>query len=307
MSIVDKTNANTLHDIADKLDCPPLKLTSWHILQDSRYGYGTNPNRLLPDGGFNQNGNGQPPMLSSYLLKGSGLTGPGEDGNRMYLEGAGLGEDGGSDEGGDEHLSVFNDYTQGMKGESEDAESLFPLPEQLPPNAPAADVIKAWAYRLQLVYDMCVPPEDPGPSSDTRDLEDYYNEDAFPQGDAGANDYENNNSNSGQNLRSRSDMSENALIKQRLVQFYAERNLHEKISSVDNVLASFKNKEGELFEALRSKYDDPNSPNYIPIVAGRKTQNRAFRYEEKSDKSDDQSDGANMTGKSRSSKRFGLF
>ncbi len=41
-------------------------------------------------------------------------------------------------------------------------------------------------------------------------------------------------------------------------------NLPRRLSSVDNIIASFKGKEDQIFDALRNKYDDPASPDYIP-------------------------------------------
>jgi hypothetical protein len=325
MSVVSATNAKELHELADRFDCPPLKLTSWHILQDTRQAYSTNPaTRLLSgdgaDGGPAGPGRAMPPAIVPFTLKGSGMTGPGEDGRLGAADGGG---DGASDEE-EEFLSVFNDYTQGRRDGSisEDTEQMFPLPEQLPPNAPAADVIKAWAYRLQLVYDMCVPRDEAAPQADDQEPDQQEEDDGRRQagyeppqrGREAAFNTDQGLSQSGQGPAAatqvpfsrsnrRDEGADNeASAKQRLIQFYVERNLHDRISSVDNVLASFRRREDELFEALRQKYDDPSSPSYIPPSARTRSAQMEIEAQQEAERLRN-----NMKTKSSSSKRFGLF
>merc|ERR1711871_1825544 len=42
-----------------------------------------------------------------------------------------------------------------------DDDGLVRHPDELPPNASATEVLKAWAHRLQDVYNQCVPQERP--------------------------------------------------------------------------------------------------------------------------------------------------
>lgn len=43
MTIIDAGNCEFLHELADRYDCPPLKLTAWRILEKSVPGYSTAP------------------------------------------------------------------------------------------------------------------------------------------------------------------------------------------------------------------------------------------------------------------------
>lgn len=47
MTVVDKSNCQMLHELADRYDCPALKLTAWRIVQESAPGYSTMPSKLL--------------------------------------------------------------------------------------------------------------------------------------------------------------------------------------------------------------------------------------------------------------------
>lgn len=263
--MVDASNCRELHELADRFDCPPLKLTSWHILQDVQRGYGANPSsRLLNHDGEATSGDvgvgpGQPPTMP-FALKGSGLTGPGET-ESFYHEDRGDGSD------NEEYLSVFNDYTDEFRmtrGDdsttySEEQEQLFPLPEQLPFGAPATDVIKAWAYKLQLVYDMCAPNEN------YRNFDDTVGDADVPshlqQYGAEPSQYNHHPDNVGGETSASG--AEEEKLKKDLIEYYIDRGLTEKIESVDNILANFRGRGDLIFEALHNKYDDPTSADYI--------------------------------------------
>ena len=258
MSVVNTYNCRELHELADKFDCPPLKLASWHMLQEMRVGYGATPSaRLLSHSDGDIHGQVEPPPLP-FGLKGSGLTGPGET-DGVY----GNENENASDV--DEYLSVFNDYTdefRAMRGEestsySEEQEQLFPMPDQLPPGAPASDVIKAWAYKLQLVYDMCAPKEDLYQFRNGEDYTDGY----YMNGGEGSQFPQRVDN----NVWSAENDPEYETKKKNLESYYSERGLTEKIASVDNILANFMGREDKIFEALRGKYDDPDSQDYIQL------------------------------------------
>ena len=96
MSVVDSDNCLGLHELADRLDCPPLKLASWKVAQESAPGYG-----LMPQNAFES-------VKSSLVSRGNGFTGP-EDSMRVgklgrYQEY--LSDD--FDEDDDESPSLFN-------------------------------------------------------------------------------------------------------------------------------------------------------------------------------------------------------
>eukprot|EP01036_Dinobryon_divergens_P031668 gene31668-41111_t len=157
--------ATKFHELADKYDCPPLKLASWRVLQDREPGYGSSPaSKLL---------NSRQVLPSIPAMAGTGFVGPGDVTYQW---------------GGNQRLSVFNydpanyepeDDRQddqlsydGSHNHSQSSASIsrsqqqrkkepttrkvaFTKPQDLPPNAPAAEVIRAWAAQLKDVYDKC--------------------------------------------------------------------------------------------------------------------------------------------------------
>lgn len=292
LSVVNAYNCRELHELADRFDCPPLKLTSWHMLQEMRVGYSTNPSTRLGHSGNGVDGRGLQPPALPFGLKGSGLTGPGESDEHFGGDG-----DAGNGSDQDEYLSVFNDYTDEFRagrGEesttySEEQEQLFPLPEQLPPGAPASDVIKAWAYKLQLVYDMCAPRDgldqfgnghnkegdrdydEPSEAGDYYDGQQYQGR-RYGAGDNRPESQQQSQRGGSPNRRpdepngggwSRETDPNYATMKQNLIDYYTERGLNDKISSVDNILSNFSGREDMIYEALRNKYDNSNSADYI--------------------------------------------
>ena len=63
MTIIDPDNCEYLHELADRHDCPPLKLMAWRILQESVPGYSKMPNKMLSQ------------SSTGSVLKGTGFTG----------------------------------------------------------------------------------------------------------------------------------------------------------------------------------------------------------------------------------------
>lgn len=80
MTIINPhTNCERLHELADRYDCPPLKLACWRILQETIPGYATSPflsqmlrNRLSGD----QVGQYRADLYD--MVGATGFTGPGE-------------------------------------------------------------------------------------------------------------------------------------------------------------------------------------------------------------------------------------
>jgi hypothetical protein len=277
LAVLDRSNCKKLHELADRFDCPPLKLAAWHILRETSDGYAANPSsHLLHQMADGDVVNLAPPTMAAYLLKGSGLTGPGEfAGGDVAAENAHPNIlDTGSEEGDrPAHLSVFADYSHqyGHEGgsvySSELSESHMLLPEQLPPGAPAASVIKAWAYKLQLLYELCSPRghyEDAGNRGGSGG---DYDEGGYYHQSEGQNDY--NDARYGEIDASNENLASQSDIRNRLISFYNERGLVDRVPYVDNALATFRGRENEMFEMLRDKYDAPESPDYVPASARR--------------------------------------
>lgn len=131
MTVIDPTNCLILHEFADRYDCPPLKLTAWRMIQEATPAYGEKPSQLLQ-------------AASSLVSPGkTGLTGPAETFYRAMQ--------GNIEEDEEELPSIFYpEYNQ---------EPDFPQPDELPSDAPASDVVRAWALRLQDVWNQCNPSQ----------------------------------------------------------------------------------------------------------------------------------------------------
>jgi hypothetical protein len=189
------TNCEYLHELADRLDCPPLKLAAWKLLKEK-----------VPDAddlgrSFNRRDDEYGSKPKKY--RGTGLTGPGDASYRKArvksfgqakLRGLSDNEDDEEEEVDDDYggrmPSVFDDTSNadedddkdddnddedrsGASGsEDEDGnkrkrskrrqnnrrESLSNVPrlEELDENAAATDVINAWALRLKGKYSLAI-------------------------------------------------------------------------------------------------------------------------------------------------------
>ena len=130
MKVIDQTNCLILHEFADRYDCPPLKVTAWRLIQESTPAYAAMP-QIVIEG------------ITGHIS--SGTTGPAENFTKATT--------GGFVEEEEEIPSIF------APADHYDGEVKHP--DELPPNASAIEVLKAWAHRLQDVYNQCVPQERP--------------------------------------------------------------------------------------------------------------------------------------------------
>ncbi len=173
IGIIDSQNCEFLHELADRYDCPPLKLTAWRILQESLPGYANRPADMLND----------PQRLQDIS---HGLTGPGEkEYLQGYIEAEQLIEDLDDREEDEEQPSILPNGTYYYPGvskytneqddddetrsSSSEVKPVYVDPKTLPVDAKAADVVRAWASKLQVVKKQCEPSEE---YDDTEPLED---------------------------------------------------------------------------------------------------------------------------------------
>lgn len=131
MKVIDQTNCLILHEFADRYDCPPLKLTAWRLIQESTPAYAAMP-QIVIEGitGSISNGTTGPAENFTKATTG-GFVDEDEEIPSIFAPGDHFDEDG-------------NDITH---------------PDELPLDANATEVLKAWAHRLQDVYNQCVPQE----------------------------------------------------------------------------------------------------------------------------------------------------
>lgn len=168
MKIVDPYNCKQLHDLADRYDCPPLKLSALKVLNESIPAYSSLPSSIMAATG------------AAGVLKGTGLTGPGEADFLSNLPPTQNQPGAHPDEIMDELPSIFSQFSppppSAGDGDDEDESALDELmgetkhktrverrdylhPKELPQTASASDLVKAWSARLQDVLQMCNAPE----------------------------------------------------------------------------------------------------------------------------------------------------
>lgn len=159
MTSLDSSNCSFLHELADKYDCPPLKLAAWKMLQHQVPDTGGFPNldqlqrSLAPDG--------------QRRIKGTGLTGPGDptfsqmgvkrsqvklvDRNTSEYDGDDKdGQEEGEERSQNELPSVFDDFDHGAEEENHEDLDVEPIEiENLEANSSATEVIMAWSRRLK--------------------------------------------------------------------------------------------------------------------------------------------------------------
>lgn len=147
MKLLDKDNAAKLHELADRYDCPPVKLAAWRMLQEQLLG----PMSKHID------------TEASDFQKGTGLTGPGE---REFLHNV-------TAQDVKDKEMMANDTTEMPQDQDpldedndeaeEEGKALdMPLPELLDKDASAEELVKAWALRLNDVYNDCATDDMPG-------------------------------------------------------------------------------------------------------------------------------------------------
>lgn len=160
LSILNHDNCVHLHQIADFFECAPLKISAWRIIQESKPGYGATPNHMVSSMQVN----------ARNARQGHGLTGPGEVETFSKSEkgkAPGYGHDDDSDDE-EAEFSIFTATTPTGFGTNESVipgEGLlssvnkrydhFVHPDKLPAGTPAAQVVKAWSFRLQEVFAEC--------------------------------------------------------------------------------------------------------------------------------------------------------
>lgn len=166
MKVVDPDNCEALHDLADRYDCPPLKLMAWRILQESIPGYSSVPASLLAA------------SAAAGVLKGTGLTGPGEPEFLSNLPQTQMQQPQSRrrHELVDHEMpSIFSHFTppppsETGEGDGEDDEdddealpppppAAYTHPKELSAAASASELVKAWSARLNDVYARCNAPE----------------------------------------------------------------------------------------------------------------------------------------------------
>ncbi len=305
ISIIDSFNCESLHRLADKYDCPPLKLSAWRLLQQSNTHYVSAPDLSLADR-----------SLQGYVSVGTGFTGPGE---APYIEGAeeekgwhseeeeeeeeeeggargaGAGEDGGSffnvamsvatdperARGGSGE--DFGERGQGGEGEGEgempgsefDSSSrrggvggggrggvgvAVIHPSLLPASTSAAELVKAWAARLQVVYNQCMPqPLEVDVDADAPHVLLSSSSSFSPSASLSMGRGRGRGSggrSAGKDKRREKDRDNKASYDWtgELVRFYTAIKMPEKIPEIATILDTWEGKEDQMVGTLLTKY-----------------------------------------------------
>ena len=303
ITIINSINCDHLHDLADKYDCPPLKLASFRILQENDPTYKVEP----IDWNVTK---GRKDFINGLAWKnGSGLTGPGE--SSFYTNAGILADHIFEEEDEDDYVPSIigftknkkkvssntrtdrhhqndkdsnnneeNDSQQSNDNTSVDSYAKYTIdvsksvsPYELPPNATAREVVKAWAHRLQFIYLQCMPTEHELEIIDEITNTDDETEDENNYG----NNHLNNNNKNGKNINNqqnlifnykRTDLNQsnnpinrlkydtNYSIdwKQELKRFYSVLKMPEKLTTIDEILVTWEGKEEQMLSALMVKY-----------------------------------------------------
>ena len=156
MKAIDANNCNRLHELADRYDCPPLKLAAWRFIQQAISG----PTKHID-------------LSKKSTYKGTGLTGPGEPSfyrnvtlqeradeerqmNERVAEMEGIISAHMTSRGPDADLGDEEDKQQ----DDEDENASVDLNVSVDRNLDASSFVKAWSKRLNSVYDDCMEVND---------------------------------------------------------------------------------------------------------------------------------------------------
>ena len=270
MKVVDPDNCEALHDLADRYDCPPLKLMAWRILQESIPGYSSVPASLLAA------------SAAAGVLKGTGLTGPGEPeflSNLPQTQLPAQAERRRHDLEDHDVPSIFSHFTPPPPSEAGDddddylpppppAASAYTHPKELPPAASAQDLVKAWSARLGDVYARCNAPEgDAFLDPDTMEVQGgkkiLYSGGAARHQQRNRGSPNSAGSKAGQHQRGRDKRDKPAGFvphfraldwRQELKGFYVGIGMPEKIPGLGEILQTWEGKEDQMLSHLIVKY-----------------------------------------------------
>jgi hypothetical protein len=271
ISAMNEDNCNQLHDLADRYDCPPLKLAAFRMLQETDPTYSFEP--------INFDINRAKENFNDGMKVRSGLTGPGErsfyvmsGGYEDYEDEEDVGalsvldfarnmNDGDTDEDGDQQDGANPDEPRQRSRSKRITSTVFP--EQLPPNASAAEVVRAWGTKLQYVYEQCLPA-DRGQMRTNENEDDEQDDDyrmrSMPP--VAPSTIRFNYTRAPPSRRMQSSMLDDARRrgpagldwKNELKRFYLAIKMPEKLASIDDILKTWEGKEDQMLAAMIVKY-----------------------------------------------------
>lgn len=249
ISVIDSSNCEKLHEMADVFDCPPLKLCAWRILQEAIPGYSVAPNHML-------NLSEEQQKQITYQLRGNGLTGPCDIEQDYTVENEEdepipniLREDANPPAG--EELEGDGEGSMNASGEYNPPSDVPPMhPKSLPKDASATETVNVWGDYLQYVYRQCQPPPD-------TEMPDIYKDDHQSETDS-------NTSIALKKRKKHSKRHRHKIISRRdrvdwyqeLTRFYQGINMENKLNDLDNIMLSWEGKEELMLESLRKKYHE---------------------------------------------------
>lgn len=284
LNIIDAGNCEQLHELADRYDCPPLKLAAWRILQQNVPGYSTVPSIDLES---QRNAKG----------RGTGLTDPGmlpifardvHSDDDMYDDDEEYSVDDLHSQGSPSflrRLPTITEDSESQDGSQSRSQSSYTShtytgtessvqghlrPSTLPHSAPASTVVRAWAARLQDVYRQCVPEnidefeesdEMFGRSSNPRKAIARY-ERAIRRGRVRGPGRRGSSVGSGSVEMKQGDSEDGSVLENNasidwraeLHRLYEGIGMAEKTKEIDNILRTWAGKEDKMLDSLLTKY-----------------------------------------------------
>jgi len=263
MKIVGPNNAEQLHTLADRYDCPPLKLSAWRIMQESVPGYSSLPAGILAA------------SAAGGVFKGTGLTGPGDPDFLTNQPSSALADPAAHGEHADDMPSIFTHFSPPPPSageedqDDEDDKSVrrragagatehkeYAYPKELPSTASASELVKAWSARLQEVYQKCNAPEG-DKFADPETMESKRGKKIILGGAAGRG-LPGSPKTTGKK-KDPSSPTKYSHIREinwysELRQFYLGINMPEKLPGIHEILLTWKGKEEQMLSHLITKY-----------------------------------------------------
>lgn len=269
ISIIDSSNCEALHVLADKYDCPPLKLSAFRVLQER------DPTYRLPPAHLAAGRTG--PGLGLGPSSGTGLTGPGE--SSFYTNIASLNvitgdfvhDDLDDDFDDDQPMLSILSYTHPDPQLDHNTHNSHRHPSELPQEACAREVVQAWTAWLQRFYNDCMPKEEEhtgGPNSVSWELEEnfsspnniMYNYSGLQSAPASSiRGQPALKSGAGSGLGAGSSHRPQAMNnfidwRQELKKFYLGIKMPEKIVTIEEILSNWVGHEDQMISSLMVKY-----------------------------------------------------
>jgi hypothetical protein len=291
MSAIDADNCDIMHELADRYDCPALKLAAFKALKEKEPAYAAAPDRHIHNRHHHNHRHSDRSSNAPSTRKfyDNGLIGPGERNKTQFDDDEDV--EYGGDDNGDGLPSIlkyrrgsvrvgagWNEFEQASYYQNDDddeSQATIYHPRDLPNHAPASEVVEAWAQRLRQVYQECIP-KNLNNNDDTSDagennrldqtiskVRDNLRLHYTPRAEVLSNSLNRSKlSDSGANSYSHFNSSGVEIPRgsnmidwhKELKSFYLDLNMPDKIGTLPDILRTWRGKEEQMVSSLIIKY-----------------------------------------------------